>query len=106
MSAECCDYSRVCDARSILVLAVENCSKAVSKPGVEHGKSPRFSRYDVFGVIGVGWRVFVLGVIDGGFFHNCTVSKTTKSSELSLPLCRFEHKTAEPTNLCPFFPAR
>ena len=71
MSAECSGYSWLCNARSNLVLAVENCSKGVFTISVGHGKSPWFSRLGFLRLVGVDERVHVLPFVDVGVFLEC-----------------------------------
>jgi len=69
MSADC----GLGDARSIVFLAVETCSKAVSMLGVGHGKSPWFSRVCFLALFGVDWVVQVSRCLDVGFFSECAI---------------------------------
>ena len=62
MSVSCC-Y-----ARSIALMVVETCSKAILALCSAHGKSPCFSRCSVLTAVGVDERVLVLVVVDGVFF--------------------------------------
>jgi hypothetical protein len=52
-------------------LAVGECSKALFKLGVGHGKSPWFLRVPFSMVVGVDELVAVLAFVDVGFFLEC-----------------------------------
>ncbi len=53
---------------SVVLMVAEARSKAFFAVEVEHGKSPCFLRCSVLSVVGVGWRLSILDVVDGGFF--------------------------------------
>ena len=63
MSLELLGYTR-----SILGLAVKNCSKGIFSSICRHGKSPCFSRCSVLNAVGVDERVLVFDAVDGVFF--------------------------------------
>lgn len=60
--------SKVCNTRSVAFLDVKGCLNGVFGDMLRHGKSSCFSRYSVLSVVGIGWRVLVFCVADGGFF--------------------------------------
>jgi hypothetical protein len=60
--------NRFWTARGSSVLDAKGCSEGVFIPVVGHGKSPCFPRCRVLRTVGVGWRVLVSRVVDGGFF--------------------------------------
>ena len=67
MSADC----GLGDARSIVFLAVETCSKAISAVCLGHGKSPWFSRVCFLGLFGVDRLGQVLACVDVDVFSEC-----------------------------------
>ena len=59
--------------RSIVLMAVEACSKAILALSVGHGKSPCFSRCAVLKVVGVDGTVLVFASVDVGKFLECAL---------------------------------
>jgi hypothetical protein len=59
------------DARSIALMAVETCSKAILALCVGHGKSPCFSRWGFLKLFGPDYPVLVLPCTDGREFLEC-----------------------------------
>ena len=55
-------------ARSIALMAVETCSKAILALCLGHGKSPCFSRCLVVAIADVDEGTLVFSVADGAFF--------------------------------------
>jgi hypothetical protein len=59
MSLNVYEDSKVCDARGVLKMDVEACSKAILALCAGHGKSPCFLRCCVLRVICTDWQVLV-----------------------------------------------
>ena len=59
-----CEGSWVCAACSIALMAVETCSNAILALTLRHGKSPCFSRYSVYAVVGVDYALLVLASLN------------------------------------------
>jgi len=64
-------HSRLCDVRSIALMAVKTCSKAVLALSAGHGKSPCFSRYSVLAVVGVDGALLVFASVNVEEFLEC-----------------------------------
>ena len=60
-----------CGARSIVLMAVETCSKAILTLCAGHGKSPCFSRCCFSAVFGVDDAVSVSASVNGQDFLEC-----------------------------------
>jgi hypothetical protein len=58
-------------ARSIALMAVESCSKAILALCLGHGKSPCFLRLDFLKVFGVDGSVSVFASVDVEEFSEC-----------------------------------
>ncbi len=58
--------------RSIALMAVESCSKAISALYLVHGKSPCFSRWTFSSVFGVDDAMLVFASVDGVNLLECT----------------------------------
>lgn len=67
------EHSKACDARSIALMAVETCSKALFAWVGRHGKSPCFSRCSFLKLVGVDYALLVLAVVDGDYFLECAL---------------------------------
>jgi hypothetical protein len=65
------DYSEHCYVRSIALMAVETCSKAILTVGVGHGKSPCFLRCSFLAVVGVDYALLVLAFVNVEDFLDC-----------------------------------
>jgi len=59
------------DARSITLMAVESCSKAILALCLGHGKSPCFSEVTFLSLLGPDYPVLVLPCVDGQDFLEC-----------------------------------
>ena len=59
------------DARSVVLMAVETCSKAILAPCLGYGKSPCFSRLDFLKLFGVDGAVLVFASVDVEDFSEC-----------------------------------
>jgi hypothetical protein len=59
------------DTRSIVLMAVETCSKGILAPCLGHGKSPCFSRYAFLMLFGVDGAVSVFASVDGVDLLEC-----------------------------------
>lgn len=62
------EYAMQCNVRSLALMAVKTCSKAVLALSLRHGKSPCFSDFAVLKVFGVDWEGLILTGVHGGFF--------------------------------------
>jgi len=58
-------------ARSIVLMAVESCSKAILAQCLGHGKSPCFSEVTFLSLLGPDYPVLVLPCVDGQDFLEC-----------------------------------
>ena len=58
-------------ARSIALMAVETCSKAILALSLRHGKSPCFLRCDFLKLFGVDGGVLVFASVDVADFLEC-----------------------------------
>jgi hypothetical protein len=67
----CYEYSRLCDVRSIVLMAVESCSRGISEPSLGHGKSPCFLRCGVLKAVGVDAPLLIFAPVDGEKFLEC-----------------------------------
>ena len=63
--------SEACDARSILKMGVEACSKAILALYLRHGKSPCFSEVTFLCVVGPDYPSSVLPLVYGADFLEC-----------------------------------
>jgi len=59
------EHSRIRYVRSIALMAVKTCSKAILAHSREHGKSPCFLRLSVLRVVGVDGTVLVFASANG-----------------------------------------
>ena len=59
------------DVRSIALIAVKNCSKAISALCVRHGKSPCFSEVSFLSLVGPDYPVLILSCANGQEFLEC-----------------------------------
>jgi len=59
------------DARSVLLMAVGTCSKAILAQCLGHGKNPCFLRYDFLQLFGVDGAVLVFASVDGANLLEC-----------------------------------
>lgn len=66
-----CSVSSRRYVRSIDLMAVEACSKAILALNVEHGKSPWFLRCNVLKLVGVDYPLLVLAFANVGNFLEC-----------------------------------
>ena len=56
------------NSHSIMLMAVETCSKGFFAIASTHGKSPCFSRCRILNAVCVDERALVFGAVDGEFF--------------------------------------
>jgi hypothetical protein len=63
--------SEACDARSILKMEVETCSKAILALCLRHGKSPCFSGVTFLQLFSPDYPVLVLPCVDGAKNMEC-----------------------------------
>ena len=61
------------DTRSIVLIAVETCSKAILALCLGHGKSPCFLRCSFLKVFGVDGAVLVFAPVDGDNLLECAL---------------------------------
>jgi hypothetical protein len=59
------------DVRSIALMAVKTCSKAILAPASGHGKSPCFSRCSILALVSVDCAGLVLASLDVEEFLEC-----------------------------------
>jgi hypothetical protein len=59
------EHSRICHVRSIALLAVKTCSKAILALRGRHGKSPCFLGLSVLRVVGVDGAVLDFAFVNG-----------------------------------------
>ena len=67
------EYSMACDARSIALMSVKTCSKAILAPIAGHGKSPCFSRRSFLAVVGADGALLVFALVDVEAFLECAL---------------------------------
>ncbi len=59
------EHSRNCHVRTIALMAVETCSKAILALSRKHGKSPCFLRLSILRVVGVDGAVLDFAFVNG-----------------------------------------